>query len=66
MFEDWSVKKIYAIFGLILLIIASLQVYMFLTVPNELVHFGLLFAALFVALLLFHSVNIKLKGKKRK
>lgn len=66
MFKSWSVKKLYGVFGLILLIIASVQVYMLFTVQNELIHFGLLFAALFIALLLFHSVNIKIKEKKKK
>lgn len=64
MFQNWSVKKIFAIFGLLLLIVASLQIYMFLTTQSVITHFTLSFVALFIALILFHSINIKLKKKK--
>lgn len=66
MFQGWSIKKTFIIFGVMLLIVASIQIYMFLITQSILVHFVLSFLALFIALLLFHSVNIKLKQKKRK
>jgi hypothetical protein len=64
MFQNWSIKKIFTIFGLLLLIVASLQIYMFLTTQSVITHFILSFVALFIALILFHSINIKLKKKK--
>jgi len=66
MFENWSAKKIFAVFGLALLVVASLQVYLFFATQSATIHFTLSFVALFIALILFHSVNIKLKQKKRK
>lgn len=66
MFKNWSVKKIFGVFGIILLIVASIQVYMFFTTQSVITHFILSFIALFIALILFHSINIKLKMKKRK
>jgi len=66
MFETWSVKKIFAVFGMTLLVIASIQVYMFITTNSAMTHFILSFIALFIALILFHSVNIKIKQRKNK
>jgi len=47
----------------LLLFIAVLQVIMFINYRSTLIHFSLSFIALFIALLLFHSVNIKLKRR---
>ncbi len=66
MFESWSVKKIFATFGIMLLIVASVQVYLFFRTQSMIIHFLLSFVALFIALLLFHSVNIKLKNRRKK
>ena len=66
MFESWSIKKIFALFLPILLIIALIQVFAFLYSQNMYIHFAISFLALFTALLLFHSVNIKLKYGKKK
>jgi hypothetical protein len=65
MFSSWSLKSIIIVFMTSLLFIALLQVYMFLTNRSAIIHFGLSFLALFIALLLFHSVNIKLKRQKK-
>jgi len=66
MFQSWSIKKTFTIFGLMLLIVASVQIYMFIRTQSVIVHFGLSFVALFIALILFHSVNIKLKQRRKK
>ena len=66
MFEAWSVKKIFSVFGIMLLIIASIQVYMFITTNSVMTHFILSFIALFIALILFHSVNIKIKQRRNR
>jgi len=66
MFNNWSIKKIFALFLPLLLIIAIIQVLMFIYSQNMYIHFGISFLALFAALLLFHSVNIKLKYGKKK
>jgi len=50
----------------ILLCVALLQVYLFLTNRSMIIHFSLSFIALFIALLLFHSVSIKLKRQKKR
>ncbi len=66
MFQNWSIKKIFVVFGIILLIVASVQVYLFFTTQSVMIHFILSFVALFIALILFHSINIKLKQKKKR
>jgi len=66
MFEKLSLKQIIMIFGGLLLIVLITQIYLFLTVNSTTIHFVFSFLALFIALLLFHSVNIKLKRIKRK
>ena len=66
MFETWSIKKIFATFGLMLLVVATVQVYMFFMTQSIVIHFSLSFVALFIALLLFHSVNIKIKNRRKK
>jgi len=66
MFESWSLKQIIIVLGGILLCVAVTQIYLFITSRSIYVHFGLSFVALFVALLLFHSVNIRLKRMKKR
>jgi len=66
MFDSWSIKSITVLFLSFLLFLATLQVILFLTYRSIYIHFGLSFVELFIALLLFHSVNIKLKGRMRK
>jgi hypothetical protein len=65
MFKNWSIKSIVAVFLSLLLCVAVLQVFMFLTSRSILIHFTLSFIALFIALLLFHTVNIRLKKQKK-
>lgn len=65
MFQNWSLKKIYMILGGTLLIAAVIQVYLFVVSSSIIIHFGMSFVALFIALLLFHSVNIKMKQSKK-
>lgn len=65
MFQNWSLKKIYIILGGALLIAAAIQVYLYLVSNSILIHFGMSFVALFIALLLFHSINIKIKKNKK-
>jgi len=66
MFDDWSIKKIFMTFGLMLLMILSVQIYLFLTLQSVIIHFGISFIALFIALILFHSVNTRLKNQRKK
>jgi len=66
MFQSWSLKKTITILGGILLCIAIIQIYIILTSISVYIHFGLSFVALFIALLLFHSVNIKLRRMKKR
>ncbi len=66
MFKNLSIKQIFAIFLPILLIVAIIQIIMFLYSNSAVIHFGISFLALFIALLLFHSVNIKMKQKRKK
>jgi hypothetical protein len=65
MFQNWSLKKIYMIFGGVLLIAAIIQVYLFVVSTSIIIHFGMSFVALFIALILFHSVNIKMRQNKK-
>ncbi len=65
MFQNWSIKKIYIILGGALLIAAIVQVLLFIISSSILIHFGMSFIALFIALLLFHSINIRLKQMKK-
>ena len=65
MFKNLSIKSIVIVFLSLLLCVALLQVYMFLTNRSMIIHFGLSFIALFIALLLFHSINIKLKRQRK-
>jgi len=66
MFESWSLKSTIIVFLSLLLCVAVLQVFMFLTNRSILIHFLLSFIALFITLLLFHLVNIRLKRQKRR
>jgi len=66
MFNSWSIKKILSVFLPILLIIAILQVFMLIYSQNMLIHAGISFLALFIALILFHSINIKMKRGRKK
>ena len=65
MYESLSIKSITAIFLSLLLFVAIVQVFLFLTSRSIYIHFGLSFIELFIALLLFHSVNIRLKRRKK-
>ncbi len=66
MFKSWSLRSLIIVFLSLLLFVAILQVFMFLTNRSIFIHFALSFIALFIALLLFHSVNIKFKSRKKK
>jgi len=66
MFQNWSIKQIITNLGGLLLIVATIQIYMFFTNPSTYVHFGLSFVALFIALVMVHSINIKLKRMRKK
>ena len=67
MFESWSIKQTIINLGGLLLIIAIIQIYMFIISRSTYIHFGLSFIALFIALIMFHTLNIKLKrNRKRK
>lgn len=65
MFNNWSIKKLITVFGGILIILFLLQIALFLNYYPEIFHFGLLVIALFVALILFHSINLKLKSNRK-
>lgn len=65
MFESLSIKSITAIFLSLLLFAAVVQVFLFLTSRSIYIHFALSFIELFIALLLFHSVNIRLNRRKK-
>lgn len=67
MFQNWSVKQTIINLGGLLLIVAIIQIYMFITSQSMYIHFGLSFVALFIALIMFHTLNIKTKrNRKRK
>ena len=66
MFENWSEKKIVLVLGVSLLIAATAQIFLFIYTSSYILHFGMSFIALFIALVLFYSVNIRLKKTKRK
>jgi len=65
MFENWSIKKIFSVLGSILLIILIIQIYMYIKTQLMYVHFILSFCALFIALLLFHSINVRIKKQRK-
>jgi len=66
MFQNWTIKQIIARFGFILLILLSVQLYLLFSNFSIMVHFAISFLALFVALIMFHSINIKIKQSRRK
>jgi hypothetical protein len=66
MFQSWTIKKMIMVLGGLLVVILIVQMYLFFKGYSYMVHFGLSFVALFIALLLFHSVNIRLKQMRRK
>jgi hypothetical protein len=61
MFQSLSLKQTIIILGGLLLCLVIIQIYLFIVSRSTYVHFILSFVELFIALLLFHSVNIKLK-----
>ncbi len=65
MFENWTMKKIVVVLGVSLLIVATAQIFLFIYTSSYILHFGMSFIALFIALVLFYSVNIRLKKTKR-
>ena len=66
MFENWSIKQILMVLGGALLIVLIVQLFLFFNNYSHNVHFGLSFVALFLALLLFHSINIRLKRMRKR
>ena len=66
MFQNWSVKQTIINLGGLLLIVAIIQIYMFITYQSTYIHFGLSFVALFIALIMFHTLNIKTKRNRRR
>jgi len=66
MFARWSVKKLIFVFLSIILCIGIIQIMLFIYTQSIYIHFGLSFLALFFALILFHSVNIRLKKARMK
>lgn len=65
MFKTWSIKKLITFFGGLLVILFLFQIYLLFSYYPVEFHFALLVVALFVALILFHSINIKLKVKRK-
>jgi len=61
MFEKWSTKKIIIVLGGALLLAGITQIILFFYTGSFIVHFGMSFIALFIALLLFYSLNIRSK-----
>jgi len=66
MFENWTMKEIYIRLGFLLIIVAGIQIYMFIYSDEMIIHFAILFVALFIALTMFHAINIKVKQNKKK
>jgi len=66
MFSEWSLKKLIFVFLGLILGVGIVQIISFFYIQSVYIHFLLSFMALFLALLLFHSLNIRLKRIKRK
>ena len=66
MFSEWSLKKLVFVFLGLILGVGIVQIISFFYIQSVYIHFLLSFMALFLALLLFHSLNIRLKRIKRK
>jgi ABC-type nickel/cobalt efflux system permease component RcnA len=65
MFESWSIRKIIVLFLSLILCVGVIQVLMFIYSRSIYIHFVLSFIALFLALMLFHTVNIRLKRARK-
>jgi hypothetical protein len=66
MFESWSLKTIVVVFLGLILGVGILQVFLFIYSQSIYAHFLLSFVALFLALILFHTLNIRLKRIRKK
>lgn len=66
MFASWGIKKLIFVFLCLILCIGIIQIIMFIYSRSIYIHFALSFLALFFALILFHSVNIRLKKARMK
>ncbi len=66
MFDNWSLKKIIVLFLGLILWVGILQIFLFIYSQSVYIHFLLSFVALFLALLLFHTLNIKLGRTRRR
>lgn len=65
MFESWRIRKIIVLFLGLILCVGVIQVLMFIYSRSIYIHFVLSFIALFLALMLFHTVNIRLKRARK-
>jgi len=66
MLKNWSIKKIIVFFGFMLMTALLIQIYLFFITQSLVIHFGLSFIALFIALIMYNSISIKIKRNKRK
>lgn len=66
MFDGWSIRKLTYVFMSLILCVGIVQVLMFVYTQSVYIHVILSFLALFLALMLVHSVNIKLKYRRKK
>jgi len=66
MFDSWSIRKLTYVFMSLILCVGIIQVLMFIYSKSVYIHVVLSFLALFLALMLVHSVNIRLKYRRRK
>lgn len=64
MFQNWSINKLIKVFGGMLVVLFIINIYMIYNFYSEVAQYGILVIALFIALILFHSINIKLKRRK--
>jgi len=65
MFDSWSIRKVLYLFLSLIFCVGIIQVFMFLYTQSINIHFILSFLALFFTLMLVHTVNIKLKQRKK-
>jgi membrane protein YdbS with pleckstrin-like domain len=66
MFDSWSIRKLTYVFMSLILCVGTVQVLMFIYTESVYIHFVLSFLALFLVLMLVHSVNIRLKYRRKK
>ena len=66
MFGNWSIRKLTYVFMSLILCVGIVQVLMFIYTASIYIHIILSFLALFLALMLVHSVNIRLKYRRKK